>query len=214
VIHPLARAENDQGAVPDSLAMPHMLLLLRHSPEQETAFEQIINGMHNPGSPNYQQWLTAEEIGEQFGPAQADVAIVTAWLESHGFRVNAVYPNGLAIDRQGVSNYVLYKLGAAQYGSNSRPNFLGLIFCDANLGFLVGQDCIFHDISVGDNSVSCVAGSPNCFAPAGAAVGVLSTSTTSLQPAFRAMPGWDFATGLGSPNVANLVNSWPAARGH
>ncbi len=47
--------------------------------------------------------------------------------------------NQKAGGRQGVSNYVLYKLGAAQYGSNSRPNFLGLIFCDANLGFWVGQ---------------------------------------------------------------------------
>jgi subtilase family serine protease len=122
--------------------------------------------------------------------------------------------NQKAGGRQGVSNYVLYKLGATQYGSNSHPNFLGLIFCDANLGFLVGPECIFHDVSVGDNSVPCVAGSPDCYAPAGAAVGVISTSTKSLQPAFRAAPGWDFATGLGSPNVANLVNSWPAARDH
>jgi hypothetical protein len=27
-MNPLARPENDQGAVPDSLPMPHMLLLL------------------------------------------------------------------------------------------------------------------------------------------------------------------------------------------
>jgi subtilase family serine protease len=122
--------------------------------------------------------------------------------------------NQKAGGRQGASNYVLYKLGAEQYGSSSRPNLLGLILCDANLGFLIGQTCVFHDVSVGDNSVSCVAGSPNCYAQTGAAVGVISTSTTSLQPAFRATPGWDFASGLGSPNVANLVNSWPAARGH
>lgn len=120
--------------------------------------------------------------------------------------------NQKAGGRQGVSNYVLYALGAVQYGSNSRPNLLGLIFCDANLGFLVGQQCVFHDVSVGGNNIPCVPGSPNCYAPEGATVGVLSTSTTSLQPAFQAAPGWDFATGLGSPNVANLVNSWPAAR--
>ena len=122
--------------------------------------------------------------------------------------------NQKAGGRQGVSNYVLYKLGAAQYGSNSRPNFLGLAFCDANLGFLVGHDCLFHDVSLGDNSVPCVAGSPNCYAPAGSAYGVLSTSTTKLMPAYQAAPGWDFTSGLGSPNVANLVNSWPVAGRH
>ncbi|MBV8115796.1 MAG: S8/S53 family peptidase [Silvibacterium sp.] len=120
--------------------------------------------------------------------------------------------NQKAGGRQGVSNYVLYRLGAAQYGSNFRPNFLGLLFCDANLGFLVGDDCLFHDVSLGDNSVPCVAGSPNCYAPAGSAYGVISTSTTELRPAYKAAPGWDFVTGLGSPNVTNLVNSWPAAR--
>jgi len=46
--------------------------------------------------------------------------------------------NQKAGGRQGVANYVLYRLGAAQYGSNSRPNLFGLAFCDANLGFLGG----------------------------------------------------------------------------
>ena len=44
--------------------------------------------------------------------------------------------------------------------------------------------------------------------PAGDTYGVLSTSTTSLQVAYPATAGWDFATGLGTVNVTNLVNSW------
>ena len=121
--------------------------------------------------------------------------------------------NQKADGRQGVSNYVLYKLAATEYGSASRPNLFGLVSFDSNLGLLVGRECIFHDVSFGDNDVPCVAGSPNCYAPAGAAYGVLSTSTSALRPAYSAAPGWDFATGLGTPNVANLVNNWPNSEG-
>jgi hypothetical protein len=32
---------------------------------------------------------------------------------------------------------------------------------------------------------------------------------TTLRPAYSTQPGWDFVTGLGSPNVTNLVNNWP-----
>ena len=39
---------------------------------------------------------------------------------------------------------------------------------------------------------------------------MLSTSTTSYAPAFKANTGWDFATGLGTVNVYNLVTSWNA----
>ena len=39
--------------------------------------------------------------------------------------------------------------------------------------------------------------------------GVLSTSDHSLKEAYPATTGWDFATGLGSVNVTNLVNNWP-----
>jgi hypothetical protein len=34
---------------------------------------------------------------------------------------------------------------------------------------------------------------------------VLSTSTTSYQPAYKTGTGWDFATGIGTVNAYNLV---------
>ena len=40
---------------------------------------------------------------------------------------------------------------------------------------------------------------------------MISRSNTSLQPAFTANPGWDFATGIGTINVQNLVAAWPAS---
>ena len=55
--------------------------------------------------------------------------------------------------------------------------------------------------------VNCT-GSVNCYTPSGT-IGVLSTSNSAYQPAFKATLGWDFATGIGTVNAFNLVNSWP-----
>src|SRR5258708_10997071 len=48
---------------------------------------------------------------------------------------------------------------------------------------------------------------PNCYL-AGGSVGVLSTSNNSFAPAYGTNIGWDFATGIGTINAANLVNNW------
>ncbi|MBV8845336.1 MAG: hypothetical protein JO307_21215, partial [Bryobacterales bacterium] len=53
----------------------------------------------------------------------------------------------------------------------------------------------FHDITAGGNAVPCAIGSPDC------ASGALG---------FSAASGYDLATGLGSPEVFNLVHQWSA----
>ncbi len=95
--HPAANATNDRGLVPDSFRLEQLQLVLRRPPELEQQLEQLIDEMGRPGSPVYHKWLTAQELGERFGPAQDDVARVTGWLESHGFTVEGVLPSGMAI---------------------------------------------------------------------------------------------------------------------
>src|SRR5437899_7931412 len=51
---------------------------------------------------------------------------------------------------------------------------------------------------------------PNCYL-AGGTVGVLSTSNTAFLPAYGTNTGWDFATGIGTVNAANLVNNWSSS---
>jgi len=51
----------------------------------------------------------------------------------------------------------------------------------------------FHDVTSGNNIVPCVVGSPNC---------------TSGSMGYGAGPGYDQATGLGSPDAYNFVHSW------
>src|SRR5580698_1927412 len=96
-------AANDRGRVDDAMPMPHLMLQLRRPAAQEQALQTLINQLHDPNSPNYHHWLTASEIGAQFGPATADIARVTGWLEQHGFTVNLVYPSGMVIDFSGTA---------------------------------------------------------------------------------------------------------------
>ncbi len=108
-------------------------------------------------------------------------------------------------ERQGNPNPVLYTIGNSQYGTTGAPA------CNSTLGNAVGSNCVFYDVTLGDMDVPC-SGTVNCFL-GGGAIGVLSTSNTAYQPAYLATPGWDFATGLGTTNAANLVMApaWPMA---
>ena len=114
-------------------------------------------------------------------------------------------------DRQGNPNPVLYRLAAGEYGSSGSPNPGNLSRCNASNGNTIGGSCIFYDITAGDNDIPCQPGTPDCYSATGDEYGVLSTSTTQESIAYGATQGWDFATGLGSVNVTNLVNAWALA---
>src|ERR1700680_417214 len=86
--HRLARPEFDLGTAPASLPMERMLLVLKRSPEQETALRRLLDDQQDKASPNYHKWLTPTKFGKQFGPSDADVRTITSWLQSHGFQVS------------------------------------------------------------------------------------------------------------------------------
>jgi subtilase family serine protease len=106
--------------------------------------------------------------------------------------------------RQGNPNPRLYQLAATEYGAS------GSAACNSSLGNVVSSTCIFYDVTQGDSDVPCVADAGtyyNCYKPSGT-YGVLSTSNGSYLPAYPAKTGWDFATGIGTVNVFNLVMNW------
>ncbi len=78
--HPLARPQFDQGAAPADLPLNRMLLVLKHSPEQESALRQLLDEQQDKSSPNYHKWVTPDEFGKKFGPADQDIQVTTAWL--------------------------------------------------------------------------------------------------------------------------------------
>lgn len=104
--HRLALPKYDQGVVSDSLPMEHMYVLLRRSPEQEQALQQLAADLQNSHSASYHKWLTADELGAKFGPSQADVDSVVSWLKSHGLQVNLVHESRMTIDVSGTAAQV------------------------------------------------------------------------------------------------------------
>src|SRR5580658_921716 len=87
--HPLARAEFELGSAATNLPMKRMLLVLKRGPDQEAALEKILDDQQNMGSPNHHKWLTPEQFGQQFGPSDSDLEVITGWLQSHGFEVGS-----------------------------------------------------------------------------------------------------------------------------
>ena len=102
----LARAKYDHGAAPSSLPMARMLLVLQRSPQQESALEQLLDQQQDQSSPNYHQWLTPQQFGQQFGPSDQDVQKITSWLQSHGFQVAPISNGRTVIEFSGTAGQV------------------------------------------------------------------------------------------------------------
>jgi hypothetical protein len=113
--------------------------------------------------------------------------------------------NQKAGEAQGSPNTELYQLASKQTYSN----------CSAEKA-TTGNVCLFNDIDSSTIAVPCDYGaqegnpaqagiqSPDCTViHGGDLVGIL--------PGYGASAGYDQATGLGSLNVANVVNAWPSA---
>jgi len=106
--------------------------------------------------------------------------------------------NQKANTRLGNLNYLLYSI-AANAGSS----------CSSSGS--EAASCVFNDVTKGNISVPCVAGTNNCSVTSGTATGVLIDN--SRKPAFTTTSGYDLATGLGSVNAANLATAILTAKG-
>jgi subtilase family serine protease len=98
--------ENDRGEVNSSLPLENMLLQLQRPAEREAALEAYIAELNDTKSPNFHKWLTAEQLGEEYGPSTSDIAAVKLWLTDQGFKVNSVAANGMSIDFSGRAEQV------------------------------------------------------------------------------------------------------------
>ena len=105
-IRPDVKSAIDRGAIDSGMQLDHMLLQLQRPAVREAALEARIESLHQPGSPDFHRWLTAEELGQQYGPDPADLQRVTQWLQSYGMQVNSVSKSGLVIDFSGTAAQV------------------------------------------------------------------------------------------------------------
>ena len=89
-VYPLARPEFDRGTLSDATRLDRMMLELKPPPSRQAALDALVAAQHDPASPSFHKWLTPAEYGARFGAASQDVARVTAWLQGHGFTVEAI----------------------------------------------------------------------------------------------------------------------------
>jgi uncharacterized repeat protein (TIGR01451 family) len=101
-----ANNANDRGAVPDSLSMQHMQLLLKRPAEREAALQTYIKSLHDRASPNFHRWLSAKELGQRYGLAASDLSAIESWLTSQGFIVHSISTSTLIVDFSGTAAQV------------------------------------------------------------------------------------------------------------
>jgi len=91
-VHFLARPEFDRGPTEPDLRFDKMVLVVSPRADRRAELEAFVAGVHNPLSPAYHQWLTAQEYGRRFGITDADLAQITSWLARGGFTIDEVAP--------------------------------------------------------------------------------------------------------------------------
>jgi fibronectin type 3 domain-containing protein len=130
-------------------------------------------------------------------------------------QVSASNPQG----RLGLLNPLLYQLAANQYGASAATAKPLLAGCDASHGDRVSPDCVFYDITTGNNSVPCklptrrggwtplqgANPTAKCISRGTFTLGAVTSADGTL--AYSATPGYDLTTGLGTVNVANFVKA-------
>ncbi|MGB7281064.1 MAG: protease pro-enzyme activation domain-containing protein [Candidatus Acidiferrum sp.] len=124
-VHPLAQARYDRGAVPDSFAANRILLLLSRPPEREAALQQFLNDVHRRGLANYHRWLTPQEFGAQFGPADSDIQAAEDWLNSAGFSVARATKSKQYIEFSGMAGQLrkAFRTEIHQYNVNGETHY-------------------------------------------------------------------------------------------
>lgn len=104
--NPLAIPANDRGAVDSNLPMAGLSLVLSRSAAQQAAFDAFVAGQYDQNSPSFHQWLSPQQVGQRFGPAQVDIHTISGWLSGHGFTVKSVSADHMSIQFSGTAGQV------------------------------------------------------------------------------------------------------------
>ena len=91
----------DNGLAADPSTVLSMRIVFARSAEQQSALDRFEAELLEKSSVNYRKWLTSEQFGNLYGPRDADVEAVVKWLESQGFKVNALPPGRIDLSFSG-----------------------------------------------------------------------------------------------------------------
>ena len=90
VVSPRLRNARDLGRLDPAQKISFATLGLRRTAAQQAALDTLLTEMQDPASPNYHQWLSAEEFAQRFGASASQIAQVTTWLASQGLTVEDI----------------------------------------------------------------------------------------------------------------------------
>lgn len=82
------------GNVADS---QQMYLAVALEPRYGKELQAFCDSVSDPKSPNYRQYLTPEQVGEQFGASAQDVANTVSYFRSQGLKIDLVSPNRMSL---------------------------------------------------------------------------------------------------------------------
>lgn len=95
----------DAGVVANDA--PQLLTFdIARAPAVQAAFDQLLLDQQSLASPRYHQWLTPQQIGEQFGPTQHDLDALTTWLTGQGFTITDITPSRVFVQAKATASVV------------------------------------------------------------------------------------------------------------
>jgi trimeric autotransporter adhesin len=126
--HPLALPRYDRGPAPAAMPAERLMLILRRSPQQQSALQSYLQSLQDERSQDYRKFLTPEEFGKRYGISDSDLGKVLGWLKSHGFEVAKVNKGRTAIEFSGTVGQLQqafhtsihsYVIGGLQHWANA-----------------------------------------------------------------------------------------------
>jgi hypothetical protein len=100
-LHPMAKAEFDQGLADNSKVIQGISIQFKRSAAQEASLAALLQAQQDPSSPSYHKWLTPAQFAQLFGMSSADLDKVTGWLQQEGFTVTSVAASNNSISFSG-----------------------------------------------------------------------------------------------------------------
>lgn len=124
---PWVRAQSETITLPQHIhpALKHLIfegradrthvldLVVGLSLRNQPILDAILAAQHDPSSPWFHRWLSPEEFGAWFSPAEQAHGDVVRWLQSHGLTVTQTWPNRLIINARGSVAQVEAALGVS-----------------------------------------------------------------------------------------------------
>jgi hypothetical protein len=109
--------------------MTHIRLVLSRSAEQQAALNQYLSELQDKSSPNFHKWLTPDQFGKLYGPADSDIAAIVAWLQSSGLKLEAVSTGRTDISLSGTVSQVeaAFRTRIHSFNANGRTFYANTV---------------------------------------------------------------------------------------